>query len=407
MKSTIHINQRLSLSERLIVVFLLVLSFENIIEYYSGSKIGIAVLIYRIIAAGYAVFCFFLCVRSKYKRNSYSTAELLLFIFIFMWSVLCLLFHGVEKDFFTGVIYFGILAGGILTQKRFEIWERLLSVIPYLGVAVMVLMIATQHIDLTVAIRRGYVWTNIFFWGGIYWALIPVVLYSFLNRKKRGVAVAYWICGIIFNLIFLKRFIIVDSALLLFMVLYILYKENRSGGSRLTRIGVFILCIGLTACFLLQNSFLYEMTKQMFQRMDFLSSIWKFDRVIESRSYFCNESFIYTLLGRGFWGAHSTLGTLNPALHIGWSNFIFKGGIALFILAVFPVIKSYKSLFKLEHYDREYKFAVCCVVIYSVKLLYVNLHRFEPELILFFWACTVIMEKTGKKIMENANSEQI
>ncbi len=243
MKSTIHINQRLSLSERLIVVFLLVHSFENIIEYYSGSKIGLAVLIYRIIAAGYAVFCFFLCVRSKYKRNSYSTAELLLFIFIFMWSVLCLLFHGVEKDFFTGVIYFGILAGGILTQKRFEIWERLLYVIPYLGVAVMLLMIATQHIDLTVALRRGYVWTNIFFWGGIYWALIPVVLYSFLNRKKRGVAVAYWICGIIFNLIFLKRFIIVDSALLLFMVLYILYKENRSGGSRLTRIGVFILCI--------------------------------------------------------------------------------------------------------------------------------------------------------------------
>lgn len=407
MRSTKHINQVLSSSEKLVVFVLLLISFESIIEYYSSSKMIAALLIYRIIAVGYTAFCFFLFIRSKYKRNSYSAAVMLFFVFIVMWSILCLFLNGVEKDFFTGVIYFGILAGGILSQKRFEIWERLLSIIPYLGIAVMVLMMATQRIDLSIVLRRGYVWTNIFFWGGIYWALIPVVLYHFLNHRGRGIAVIYWICGIIFNLIFLKRFIIVDSVLLLLMIVYILYKENRNSG-RIWGIGVFISCIGIIVYVLLQNHFMNAMVQQMLQRTGSLSSIWEFDRIVESREYFCKESLIYTLLGRGFWGAHSTLGTLNPALHIGWLNFIFKGGILLLIFIAFPVIKSYKSLCSLEHYDKEVKFAVCCLSVYSVKLLYVNMHRFEPELILIFWCCSVVMERTRKKrAMERFRVEQV
>ena len=373
--------------------YLVIMTVELSVEYYSGMGIGWALMLFRGLSILTPLFAIELMLKHPMQSNTYRSTVCIYFLFLLAWSLIAyILQQNANVSLFSATIYFAIPLGVSLGVVNAEAFKKSFCIICLIGIACFFFVWFMYDIDISKALRRYYTWSNIFFWAGVFWAIIPVILYCVIfncSKIYKTVAITYWMCGVVFNLIFLKRFIIVDSILILIMICVFLLCEGkiniRSFLYALLLVGIAVLVVHFAS-----DSAIGSLWKGVIGRFDD-TTMTEFDRFEEARIYFSNTKPIYVILGRGLWGAHSSFGVLNEALHVGWCNWIHKGGIVLFLFAFIPSIKAFILLPKMKELDSKTKWAVCMACIYAGRLFYSNMHAHYPEMVMVFFSYAVIM----------------
>src|SRR5690606_8661195 len=135
--------------------------------------------------------------------------------------------------------YFSTLS----TKLLVEIFKAL-SII---GIVGLIYVFSVESIDLDLALTRGYTWTEIFYYSPLFWAVIPGIILAFLYDKNLILTICYWCGAILLNLMFLKRFIIVDSLLLILVLLFINYHKEKKiiSGAKVYALLAIIVSVGL------------------------------------------------------------------------------------------------------------------------------------------------------------------
>ena len=203
--------------KKIITIFFVLLSFHSVFQYYVDFKILPSLYLYFFYVIAFSL-PFILLYRPK--SNSYRQFFLFFYFTTFLISFLFLC-----EDFgmvvFSMSIYFHLITAFYSERISLQQWLNIFKILAIISICSSIYILITEPIDYTVLLRRGYTWGKLFYFTTLYWAVIPFVLLSFLTKKYRFLSVAYWIFAIIVNSIFLKRFIIVDSALLLTVLVLI------------------------------------------------------------------------------------------------------------------------------------------------------------------------------------------
>ena len=201
----------------------------------------------------------------------------------------------------------------------------------------------------------------------------------------------YWCGAFALNLLFLKRFILVDSIILLIVILIINSFRNQKKISNLR------LIISLSVVIVIVSLFNIDMFKSLFEatfnRIETSSDdLAGFDRWVESKNYLKEASFIKLIFGNGFTSAHYGLGKESFALHIGWINFIFKGGFIFLLIIIIPYFKLLKIIKIYKIIDLKVKFSFWFMIVYFFRLSYGNMSGFAPEMLIFFYSVFNVMD---------------
>jgi hypothetical protein len=282
-------------------------------------------------------------------------------------------------------IYAQILIAYYMTKDNIKLLNRYFHIVAILGLFMLPYIYSSTVLDITIFSNRTYTWTSIFYYATIYWAYFPFVILSFIEKKYYTISVSYWISSILVNLLFLKRAIFVDSIILIITIVMInlLEKNKLKAAYKIILLisAISILTIALQPTIFSELSILtydrYESTR---------SDINNFDRIVESRNYLSDASIFEILFGRGIGGSHYGLGVWASAIHIGWVNFILKGGIVLPILVLIVLFKSLSLLRIFNDLPSYMKYSVLIIITNSIRLLYINMYNPNPEGLVFFFA---------------------
>ncbi|MDA8769638.1 hypothetical protein N9M75_02150 [Schleiferiaceae bacterium] len=295
------------------------------------------------------------------------------------------------------IMYSAILAAFYFSFIGVSFLFDVFKLVALVGIVGFVYIMGTESIDLESAIRRGYTWTEMFYYASLYWAVIPAVILSFLYERKILIVVLYWIFAIILNLIFLKRFILVDSILLLLVVLFINFNKDKKLISGFKLYFIMASLVGLSLYF--ASEFIVTLFDATNERMEFTTDdVSGFDRFVEYRNYFEKEATIIDFfIGKGFSSFHKGLGKQAYSLHTGWANFIFKGGVIWLILILIPFFKMILLIGKFKKLPVDIQFSVALLLIYVPRLFYTNMDNFQPIMLVFFYALFKVADYKNSK----------
>lgn len=329
------------------------------------------------------------------------------FIFYYLFLAIISLFY-MEGDFgqiLAGfLIYLAIVNGFYFSKFRIEYLGKVFKYIAILGIIVLPYVLSLERIDVDSALKRDYTWTEMFFFAPIYWAVIPCVILAVLLEKNILVSFIYWVGAVVINLLFLKRFIIVDSLMLIIIIFIINSQKTKKVFSNVKFAALaFVL---LAAVLYLKSDLITTLFQATTERIETGSEdVSAFDRWIETSNYLEEANVIQLIFGNGFSGIHMGLGSPHYALHIGWSNFVFKGGIILLLLILVPFLKAFRLLSKVKTLPLHIQFSIWYLCIYFFRLFYGNMHNFSPEMLIFFFAVFNVMDYSGKKMHKIAEPQ--
>ncbi len=379
------LNKFPSIIDTLVKVLFVLLTVQYVVSYYAGE----AGIFPRYVLY---IFMFFpiinLLLVFFYTRVKWSGYRLV-FILYFLFMVLNTLLQaqGTSGEILANfAIYSAILTAFYFSFVNISFLFDVFKLVTLIGVAGFIYIMSTVSIDIDSAIRRGYIWTEMFYYASLYWAVIPAVILSFLYERKILIVVSYWILAIILNLIFLKRFILVDSILLLLVVLFINFNKDKKLFSGFKFYFIMASLVGLSLYF--ASEFIVTLFDATNERMESTTDdVSGFDRFVEYRNYFEKEATIIDFfIGKGFSSFHKGLGKEAYSLHTGWANFIFKGGVIWFILILIPFFKIIAVIGKFKKLPVDIQFSVTLLLINVPRLFYINMDNFQPVMLVFFYA---------------------
>lgn len=389
-KQEININY-----ERYVSIYLIIMSFEYITEYYVTIGNSFMTYLNTILKILALIFPLILL---KYHRPKL-TGFRLYFLFVFGIIILITAFdltfnyNGNVSYIF---IYESMFSAYLMSKINIDVLLKSFKKIAILAFIALLYVLIFVGVDLTAALRRGYSWSEIFYYPSIFWAVIPLVLIANLKGKYIVLSSLYWIGSVLLNLLLLKRFIIVDSLLLLFALFAIGLTTNTKLFLRVIKLTVFILAFSV-AIILIFREEIVPLIGAISDRFAQVDDISKFDRFVESGNYLSTITFGELIFGKGFLGTHTGLGHIAYALHAGWINFMLKGGILLLSVVLLPYFKVLKLLPSIKTLPIKQQFSLYFLLIYAVKLSYVNMHAFYPEMLLFFYCIFSVMDYKSQK----------
>ncbi len=185
-------------------------------------------------------------------------------------------------------------------------------------------------------------------------------IFAFLsdNKNKKNwlyVLIIYFVIG----MLFLKRSCFLNCIIIIILSLYLSIKNKNGSKIFLTVIG--ILIVGLFLLILIPG--IKEMVfGALFDRFrDTASNIEEFDRLIEWQTFLKQtpEIKLYTGYGIGNFPIYDRYGvgedgSLLNALHLGYTNIIFKGGILYVAFYIVLYITIFIKWFKCRKYSTRY-----------------------------------------------------
>jgi len=378
-------------------IYFIMTTFSYILAYYLSNGNQFAMLLFRFINFNTILLPTISIIYFFYNYSHINTYRLF-FLVVFTSNIFLTIIYltfGIGSTKSNIGIYLGILSAFCISKINLNTINKILKTIAILGCIMFVYIIFFMNInfDLEVALRRGYTWTEVFYYASFYWAVIPFVVLSFLYGKNIELCIVYWVCSLSLNLLFIKRFIIADSALLVIIILLITGFSNKKKVKIFLKMSIYIILIFAFLYFLF-GQILTDLSNTVISRIQILEEegLSNFDRFVESFNYYKNESFIGILIGKGFLGTHKGLGKEATVLHVGWSNFLFKGGISLLFVIIIPYLKMFTLLRKIKSLPIKIQFSIYIMIIYLFRLMYVNMHSFLPEMIMFFYCIFSIMD---------------
>lgn len=377
--------------EKYVIFYLILMTFEYITEYYWQNGSTLAMLIFRFMTLNAVIFPGILLLYYKPKLDLYRIYFLCIFIFNLMTTLIYLCF-GEGRNISNIGIYFGMLSAFFMAQIELEVLHNAFKKIAYFGCIMLIYVFVFLEIDIAIALRRGYTWTEIFFYASFYWAVIPFVIMSFLKEKYVKISIVYWMGAITLNLIFLKRFIIVDSILLVGIICVIIYAKNNAKLKRFLKATVYIALILLISLIVFGDVITSLFDSVVSRFLSAGENIRDFDRFVESQNYLETVNNLDVLIGKGFLGTHFGLGQEADALHVGWSNFLLKGGIFLISVIIIPYIKIITLIQHIWKLPVKIQFSVFVMLVFAARLIYTNIHSFTPEMMIFFYCLFNVMD---------------
>lgn len=376
----INYHKRDSIS--LAVVFILI-TIPDILSYYAGIGQAPQWLLQLSMCSVFLL--------SRYMTRKRLAGLQLYLLFCFFVMLVLSLFHlEAEVPKLTLFSILLIMLFGVLCKEiELTIFNNALFICFLIWSPILLYQILKTNLDIGIILNRGYTWTEIFAYGPVTVIWVPFLFSSVLLQRRVAVSMVFWGMALFMGLISLKRDIIVESILAFLMILYVAIKLQDKKLMARSVIVIVLMLVGavyfvLNGALSTESMAVYDALSERFSST--AEDINSFDRLYESRMYFAKESgFFDFIFGKGFISAHHAFPEIHFFLHIGWLNFIFKGGIILLL----GILYGYRSVFKVFFSPRRYPthivFAAMCCIFYFFDLFFGNLMGFGPALFLFFY----------------------
>ncbi len=321
----------------------------------------------------------------RFKSN-YETMYFLCFVFITLITFSFMPFNGrISRDIVCFSIYMQIFTAFIYSDLDVEFFLKLFRIISVISVLGFAYAVNNISFDFALALNRGYQGEEIFYYTGLFWASTAYVVLAVMVKKDITWSFICLALNVVLNLIIVKRMILLEVGVCFLVLMLMLLKEK--GNFRivlkvLAIVGVVFLVLRFTAWDMVSGLFesVFERTTESAEDID------SFNRFVESKNFFSAASLFDIVLGGGFGATHTGLGTEAEALHVGWTNFILKGGIPLFLIMTTPFITAVKRFTEYRYLSTKSKFAMWILFLYFPTLFLGNFHAFYPKLFLLCWS---------------------
>lgn len=248
-------------------------------------------------------------------------------------------------------IYMSMLHSIYLLCFTPETVFRYLKVACVTSVICFAITYVLNPVSMASVISRASIASESFVATSMFWPMTIVVLFatSFkeFDKKNMVYAYVYWALAIVFNSLYLKRAIFVESIFLLIALVWLyrrVYNKNiLSTVLRLILVGALVsVLIIVVAKVLFHYDILpiVERITERFNQVDETGTV----RFTESQNYFLGADLFDILFGRGLGVVHNGLGKQNTALHIGITNLIMKSGLFMVPVYIFMVFKAFCNI---------------------------------------------------------------
>lgn len=377
-------------------IVMMLTSLPEIISYYTGmgtmsqTQLRISMLL-------------FVSVFSYVSLKKISKPGYVQFVIIFGWMLFISIFHLTPKMPIPTIFLISMLmVCGLLSKELpLKIINQSFSVLALLYSVVLLWQLSKANLDIGIILNRGYTWTEIFAYATLS-SIWPICLFSaYLERRHVGIAIAITLMAIILNSISLKRSIFVEVGMAATIIGWISYKTKDLRTFRyILWIGIPLAIIGIY--YVLNSSVGSEVTQVSEAISDRFSDtsddMSSFDRFVESEEYFTQEAnIIDIIMGKGFLSAHHSATDEHYFLHIGWTNFIFKGGIILLFMILAVEFRAWHIFLHPSKYDKETVFAAMYSVLSFFLLFFGNCMGFGPRLFFIFYCLMRVNDATKTK----------
>lgn len=292
--------------------------------------------------------------------------------------------------------------GTISKRIDIEVLNKSLMIVVCVFIPLLIYQLLHTSFDMASILRRGLTWSEIFYYATLT-TIWPIFLFSSILLKRNLIlAIVYWFFAIALNLLSLKKAVFVDSAIVFSIIAYVCLKiKDKETTKYLLLVGIPVIAGVIYYISNMDSSAdISEMLNAVGNRFeeDSETGVGSNNRVQESITYFTKEAnFFDIIFGKGILSSHYALEDEHYFLHIGWMNWIFKGGLFLF----FTILLSYKRVFYVfkspQNYSTESVFASMYCMYYFFTLFYVNYMGFGIELFLFFYCLTLLNERNVPK----------
>lgn len=337
------------------------------------EKVFVSALILSAIFIGIQLFFQYINKRNPIRCFNYMTLLWLLTGFMFLMTLVYSLFN--VGDYTISTVIQDIMSmimlnsGAVLTVKMNYNDENIIKYLKFIGVIAIVSgLISFSYADFSLG-RDANVWQPQYIWWGLLFPWSYLLLYRVIMKKNNvfwnvmafGSTVMYIVLGLLFG----KRVVLFDLAIILFII--VIATKKRSFMTKIIKTGMITLCILLLGVFASQYIFDFKL-------IDLFNSTWiritsdsiqEFDRLNEFKNVLVEYPYSIIITGAGLGSYHSGPGGIN--LHIGWLNFIFKGGILYFALELWVFSIAIKTLFRTK--DKWQKYLAACVVFSFMAIL--------------------------------------
>jgi hypothetical protein len=340
---------------------------------------------------------FYLIYKVKVDESRPKNGYRVLFKFCFFIIIINTLFYGLfnytmGETIASFGIYSQVIAAYYLSKLNFDFFMKNFEIVAIISIVLIPFLISTASINVDTISNRETVQDSFYRFAGSFWVALPLVLFAVIYNRKLKLAFLLWAVTILLNLLFLKRFIIIDSLLLMISIVFYQLSRKKKLFNKVNLL--IMLSVAVLIYFLSTSQSLGAALNATMGRMnDQTVDVEGFDRFRETNSYLADQAnFFDIIIGRGFAGQHHGFTGESISLHTGWGNFILKGGVLLLSLVVIAVGTAIRLLFKFKKLPAQLKFSVLYVVIQGLRFSYTNMHNYRPELLIFFCAVFVIMD---------------
>ena len=383
-------------------------SVATAFDYYKAGPLSIVYDLSKWIPVIMTIVLVWQC-RAKLYLNKYKALVIIAFLEMLLITVIVMTFNYSGNASYISIGAYMIIAclgadviDSDLLQKAFEI-------VAIVGILAFLFFLIFRGFDYSLIIGRewsGYVWSEAYYYCNILWVTPYLILLAFVRQKKIVFSIICMSVYLAFNLLFLKRFALVDTFLVTFLVLYIRRKQNKMSLNEFIRGGVVVAALMAVVLILLNKTNIGSMFESLLGRFASTSeNILDFDRFVEIREYFKQAGLIKTIFGGGF--VNSFIYGTNIErynLHIGWADYIYHGGILFFFCMFIPVIKirEKSSIFlKMTETDQFY---FCAYILTAFRFLYIGFYVFYPLLLITVLSAISMMKSKKESTYEISSS---
>lgn len=266
-----------------------------------------------------------------------------------------------------------LLAGGCfaISYKSMSYFHYIMKILALLSIFAGIY--SFLHLDLSIASveTRTNTWSlsYLLWWvpGScfLYWGYYVLII---KKDKIWGYAVLFFYTML--GVLFLKRGTVVDVAII-FAVAIFLSKGNK--GFPLMKILIALVVI-LGVMYMFVPGIFNSVWNMMFARFDDISDVEGMDRSIELKAFFEQAPVFSLIFGNGIGHYFSITGTgiidrMVNALHSGWANIIYKGGIVYVIFYIYLYRAIFKKIISNSLSDYE-KVCLGVAISHLVSLIY-------------------------------------
>lgn len=265
------------------------------------------------------------------------------------------------------VMYIGL---GILLADYFDDYVKMMSIFAFAGIVMGVIALANYNFSYAGAVEgdRMGLWSLPYY---LWWASESVYAfmypYSRITNRYKIFGYGSLICYAVLGLLFIKRASLVN----VFVVLIfseILANPSQKGNA-IKFIFKISLVIGSVAFVAYSIPYSKALVQAMLERFGSQGNIMEYDRAREAAAVFAQMSFPDKVFGLGIGYYIKTSRTIN-ALHTGFYNLIYKGGILLLLMYIYELFQTVKNFIRMRKLSEIERVCLCTSIAYCCCVFY-------------------------------------